>query len=214
GLAISDGGVLAVVPGPALTRAAEQLLNLGTPTPNDAGLVVQPLTGPLASAVGSMTGVLVVDVTPGSPAEGVILPGDLIETVDDAPAGTPETLLLRMARSAPGSVLRLGVRRNGERVDVDLAFAGAGSMRALPPWPGFTTEASADGARVRAVDAGSPAAAAGLRAGDVITYFAGRPRPTPRDLGPLVSGVEEGQRALVIVERDGRPHALALERPR
>jgi hypothetical protein len=214
GLTVSEGGVLAVVPGPMLVRAAELLLNVGTPTPHDAGLVVQPLTGPLAAAVGAMTGVLVVHVEPGSPADGVVRPGDLIETLDGEPAGTPDTLLLRLARRAPGSDVRLAVRRGGERQEVTLTLGGTGSMRAVPAWPGFTTEAVPTGARVRQVDPGSPAALAGLLPGDTITFFGGVDQPAPREIASLAATVDEGRRVLAIVDRAGRPYALALERPR
>jgi hypothetical protein len=214
GLAVNEGGVLAVVPGPMLARSAERLLNQGTPTPNDAGLIVQPLTGALASAIGAMTGVLVVHVEPGSPADGIIRPGDLIETMNGEPAGMPDTLLLRIARQPPGATLDLGLRRGGERLTAEILLGGTGSMRALPLWPGFAVEADAAGARVRTVDAGSAAALAGLQPGDAITFFAGHDHPTPREITTLAAGIDEGRRALVIVDRAGQPHALALERPR
>lgn len=214
GMVVHDGGGLAIAPAGALLRAADELLNSGPPPASDAGLVVQALTGPLASAVGAVTGVLVVHVEPGSPADGVIEPGDLIESLDGIPAGTPETLLLGIARRRPGASVRLGVRRGATRETVTLELGAAGAMRALPPWPGFTVEAGPTGSRVRAVEPASAAAEAGLEPGDDITYFAGRPAPSPRDVASLAAAVAEGRRVLVIVTRNGRPHALSLQRPR
>ena len=214
GMAVRESGVLAVVPAAVLSRTADALLNAGTPVANDVGLVVQPLTGPLASAVGAMTGVLVVHVEPGSSADGVVRPGDLIETIDGVPVGMPDALLLRLARQAPGTTVSLGVRRGDERRVAVLPLRGASASAALPAWPGFSTEAIPTGTRVRSVETGSAAALAGLLPGDEITLFAGDERPGPRDVERLAAAVDPGQRTLVIVTRGGRPHALALERPR
>jgi len=214
GMLVSESGVLAVVPGASLTRIANELLNAGVPVPNDTGLVVQPLTGPLASAVGAMTGVLVVQVEPGTPADGIVRPGDLIETVDDEPVGQPDALLLRLARATPGATVSLGVRRGADRHVVMLQLGVAGSLRAPPAWPGFTTEAGPNGARVRTVEPGSTAALAGLQPGDDVTLFAGAESPSPREVTRLAAGIEAGRRVLMIVTRGHRPHALALERPR
>lgn len=214
GMAVRESGVLAVVPAAALMRTVDALVEAGTPSPHDVGLVLQPLSGPLASAVGSMRGVLVVQVEPGSPAEGVVRPGDLIESVDGVPVSVPEALLLRLARQPPGSTVSLGVRRGADRRVAMLPLGGPGSMRAPPEWPGFTAEATPSGARVQAVEMGSAAALAGLLPGDEITLFDSEERPSPRDVLRLAADIEPGRRVLVIVSRGGRPHAVALERPR
>jgi hypothetical protein len=163
------------------------------PTPNDVGLVVQPLTGPLASAVGAMTGVLVVHVEPGSPADGVLRPGDLIETVD-GDAG-------RIARRAPAADRAPGARHDGQprraarrRAPGGRAAArGPGSMRTVPEWPGFTTETSPAGARVRASRRDRRPRWPACCAGDEITLFGDEERPSPRDVERLAAAVEPGR---------------------
>ena len=57
--------------------------------------------------------VLVMQVTPGSPAEaaGVLL-GDVIESVDGAPIKGVDDARVRI-KGAPGTMVALGLRRNG-----------------------------------------------------------------------------------------------------
>jgi serine protease Do len=63
--------------------------------------------------------------------------------------------------------------------------------------------ADAKGALVNAVEPDSPAAKAGLRAGDVITAIEGRRVETPRDLAAGVADVAPGRTATLAVLRDG-----------
>lgn len=51
----------------------------------------------------------------------------------------------------------------------------------------------------------SPAAEAGLKAGDVITNFAGQPVETSKDLFKYLADFEEGQKVNVVVSRKGKP---------
>ncbi|WP_027285073.1 DegQ family serine endoprotease [Rubritepida flocculans] len=64
------------------------------------------------------------------------------------------------------------------------------------------------GALVSAVQPGSPAARAGLRAGDVVTAVEGRSVATPRDLAAAVAELAPGRSATLRLLRDG----AALER--
>ena len=68
--------------------------------------------------------------------------------------------------------------------------------------------ADAKGALVNAVEPESPAARAGLRAGDVITAIDGRRVETPRDLAAGVADVAPGRSATLAVLRNG----TAMER--
>ena len=64
------------------------------------------------------------------------------------------------------------------------------------------------GALVASVTADSPAAGAGLRAGDVILSFDGEALDAMRDLPRLVAGVESGTEAEIEVWRDGHRKTL------
>ena len=67
-----------------------------------------------------------------------------------------------------------------------------------------------DGAFVGRVTAGSPAAVAGLRAGDVITEFAGQPIYADRDVHRVMAGVGYDQSLDVLVWRDGQTLKLTV----
>lgn len=67
-----------------------------------------------------------------------------------------------------------------------------------------------DGVLVSSVDEDSPAARAGLRAGDVIVKLDGRKVADASDLGQAVARMEPGVEATLTVQRDGRPLDLKV----
>jgi putative serine protease PepD len=64
------------------------------------------------------------------------------------------------------------------------------------------------GAQVASVTAGSPAAEAGLEAGDVITSFDGDPISSAEDLTSAVSTMSPGDEVGITYTRDGETHAV------
>ena len=66
------------------------------------------------------------------------------------------------------------------------------------------------GAFVDGVENGSAAARAGIRPGDVITRFNGRPIGSSSDLPPIVGALPPGTRATVTVQRDGKPRDIVV----
>ncbi len=66
------------------------------------------------------------------------------------------------------------------------------------------------GALVTGVEPGSPAAAAGLRTGDVIVALDGTPIARSAELPARVAGMAPGQRASLEVLRDRRPQTVAI----
>jgi putative serine protease PepD len=75
---------------------------------------------------------------------------------------------------------------------------------------GVRIEDVAGGARVRQVTPHSPAAAAGLKAGDVVTAFDNKPVTSADDLTALVSAAKAGQKVTVDVRRDGSTKHLPI----
>ncbi|MFM7136905.1 MAG: YidC/Oxa1 family insertase periplasmic-domain containing protein [Planctomycetota bacterium] len=67
----------------------------------------------------------------------------------------------------------------------------------------LATDAVAEGCRIGVVGAGTPAAIAGLRPGDVITAVAGAATADPVALADVLAGLRPGQRATVSYVRDG-----------
>ncbi|HVM19559.1 MAG TPA: PDZ domain-containing protein [Egibacteraceae bacterium] len=65
-------------------------------------------------------GVRVLRVMPGSPAEGVLAPGDVITAVGDRPVTVEQDLRTAVARAGSDETVRLGFERDGEQLDADL----------------------------------------------------------------------------------------------
>src|SRR5205085_10705891 len=66
------------------------------------------------------------------------------------------------------------------------------------------------GALVSTVESGGPAEKAGVKPGDVIVLFNGKPIDRSSELPPLVAAAKPGSKATVEVWRDGKKQTLAL----
>ncbi|MFM8379094.1 MAG: YidC/Oxa1 family insertase periplasmic-domain containing protein, partial [Planctomycetia bacterium] len=79
-------------------------------------------------------------------------------------------------------------------------------------WSGYlghlALEAVGDGCRVGVVGAGTPAAAAGIEAGDVITRVDGTATPDPAALAKALQATKAGRRVPIEVVRAGSPRAV------
>ena len=79
------------------------------------------------------------------------------------------------------------------------------------PYLGVTTAAHPDGAEIQSVRPGSPAEAAGLEAGEVITRVDGRPVQDPDDVAEAVSANDPGNRIEVEVSDGGGERTADVE---
>ncbi|MGH2743065.1 MAG: S1C family serine protease, partial [Thermoleophilaceae bacterium] len=79
------------------------------------------------------------------------------------------------------------------------------------PFLGVTSAPHPAGAEIQGVTPGSPAAGAGLQAGDVITGVDGAPVSDPDDVSQAVSGLEPGDQVEVEVMRDGERRTFDVE---
>src|SRR5580704_2430777 len=89
------------------------------------GVMIQNLTPDLATAfkLDRTNGALVGDVSPDSPADKAGLKsGDVITQLNGQPIEDASQLKLRVAESAPGSKVQLGVNRNGESKTFDVTL--------------------------------------------------------------------------------------------
>jgi serine protease Do len=201
------------------------------------GVMIQNLTPDLATAfkLDRTTGALVGDVSPGSPADKAGLKsGDVITQLNGQPIEDASQLKIRVAESAPGSTVQLGVNRNGEAKTFDVtlgtlpenkvakadersgnerseALAGVGvadldqDTRAQLNIP-----AQVQGAVITEVAPDSAAYQAGLRTGDVITELNRKPVKNAQD---AIADTEKpaGNQTLVKVWTKAGSHYLTVE---
>ena len=166
----------------------------------------------LGTALTEIGGVLVVEaVFAGSPAERAgVLVGDVVTAIDGTQIDEIAELRSAVEAVAPGDTYALTVRGGGttrvvhvERTEPDDSFWRSDMLRtlalglmlanrpggvALPPsLLGELLEETPDGLRVFAVFPGSPADAAGLRAGDYVLAIEGHPMRSLEDLVALMT---------------------------
>jgi serine protease Do len=168
-----------------------------------------------------VTGAVIVEVTAGSPAEQAGLQaGDIITAVDGQPVDAENDLASRITAHQPGDTVSLTVERSGEEArdvsvtlgaqaeDENAAYLGVRYTSSLPgtqgmpfqPFRSFpfgelpfsSPEGDISGVIVQQVVEGSPAEAAGLQAGDVITALDGNPVESAQALTESIAGHTPG----------------------
>ena len=157
----------------------EQLLKYGSVKRGQLGVSMYTVTPDIAHSLGlpSATGALVSQVVEGSPADKAgIRTGDVITSVNGQPVKSNSELRNTIGLRRVGDKVDIGLVRDGKPVKVTAVIADTATEPGGAPASihkslegaqlGDAPEAG--GALVRTVEAGSAAAQAGLRAGDVV----------------------------------------------
>ena len=185
-------------------------------------MTIQPVDEEIAEGLGldGEAGALVASVVPGSPAERAGLrPGDVIIGFAGEEVESPKSLTRYAATVKPGTKTEIEVWRDGERETLEVAMGrspsdpvaaraethekkarlGIALAELTPESRGrFRIDENVAGGLVVKVDPAGPAAAKGLRPGDVIIGIGRRP----------VDDVDGAMRAIEAAKKDGRGNIL------
>jgi serine protease Do len=205
----------------------EQILKHGKVVRGYIGIGIQEVTPALAKAfnVPPEKGALISSVEPDSPgAKAGLQRGDVIVELDGQPVTGPNTLRLKVATLAPGSVVHLKLLRNGQPKDVTLtlgespsskAAANAGAPAEHDTLRGIQVDqltpdvrqqlglgANVKGVVVTNIANNSPAADSALQPGDVIEQINRQPVNSVSDYDRLAT--EAGNEpAVLLINRKG-----------
>jgi Do/DeqQ family serine protease len=196
-----SAGIGFAIPIDRARRIAEDLIAHGEVREGYLGISVADLPPREGAVDGAPSGVQIVAVDPGSPGgRAGVRRGDVVEAVDGFPLQSAEEFRFRMRDLAIGTTARLELSRGGKRVAipvaaVELSAARAGELVQSRVGIAVGEERTRAGSLLvlRRVVRGSPAAQAGLQAGDLV-----------REVNSAeVSTVAEFQRAAARARRSG-----------
>jgi len=172
-----------------------------------AGLLGVSLAAPLYTAEP-----LIRACRPGSPAaEAGLQQGDRIVEIEGRPVRRAAEAKQEISRRYAGEKLHLAVMRKDQRLEFDVELVA----RLLPyehPFLGILPrrDKGAPGVTVRYVYPESPAAAAGLRPGDVVVSLAGEPAADRHALAAQLSRYKPGQTLTLRRQREGREQEVEI----
>ncbi len=115
-------GISFAIPSKLAQEISEHLIKFGSVPRGWLGAGTRPLTAYIAERLGleDTRGVIVVQITPGSPAEKAgLLPGDVIRQWEGQPVSTPHDLRLAAGQTKIGSTVKLSIIRNGAERTVE-----------------------------------------------------------------------------------------------
>jgi len=183
---LASEGLAFATPVHVLEPLIQELKTCGEVRRGWLGIVCAPVSPP-EPAAGAREGALVLEVVAGSPAESCGLrPGDVIVACEERPVRAPADLMERVRARTVGHKVSLKVLRDGRADKVEATLARCvvpctrpDDLTALvrqalgAPWIGVVPLEPAragpgPGVELDQVVPGSPAAASGLRRGDVI----------------------------------------------
>jgi Do/DeqQ family serine protease len=116
-------GIGLAIPASMAKSVMEQIIASGTVTRGWIGVELQPITPALAESfkLGTLQGVIINGVLDGGPADkGGIKPGDVLVSIDGKPIVDPQSVLNAVTGIAPGSAVKVRLKRKGQ--DVELAI--------------------------------------------------------------------------------------------
>lgn len=158
-------------------------------------------------------GARITRVTEGSPAAAAgLATGDIVTTAAGRPISSYVGLTRAIQARKPGERLPLVILR-GETVhefEVEIGERPIAQLSTAVPatWFGAAAERATGGVRITDVTEGSPAAAAGLENGDILTSFGGEPVATPEVLTEVVRMHRPGDRVPMETLRSGERRSL------
>ncbi|TCO77726.1 trypsin-like peptidase domain-containing protein [Chromatocurvus halotolerans] len=230
-------GLSFAIPVSVVRSVVEQLKESGSVSRGWLGVTIQDVDRNLAESfeLDRPMGALIAQLAPGGPAEGAgFEPGDVIIEFAGQPVETSADLphvvgLLRPGTEVDAVIVREGKRRTisvtvgGLDAGDDLAAAASGAASGDEGKLGILCENAAPdvlerwglsgGVLVRNVEPGSPAADAGIRAGDVITMLANQPVQDLDTLRDVTASLRAGASVPVRLIRRGAPLFIGLRVP-
>ena len=192
------------------------------------GARIQPVTDDIAEAVGldKSRGAMIGAIDAASPAaQAKLQPGDVILAFDGKPIERSRQLPRLVADTAPETVVKLSVWRDGKDQEVEIKVAALNPNRPAPPPPEpekpkpppsidalglkltkltaelrkqFSLPETAKGVVITEVPQNSPGAAQGLRPGDLVVAVG----------HDAVRSLEEMQQKVAAAKKSGRKNAL------
>lgn len=208
GLGGGNDGIAFAVPTRIMLYVAQQLREHGEVRRGRTGAIFGSLNAKRAQALGLriVRGAVVDDVAPGSPAERAgLMRNDVITRIEDRPVANAGSVQAGVGVAAPGSTLRIVYLRDGREASASLAVEVDSAPRVAVGRSVVVALGGQFGDRdgvlvVLAVEAGSPAATAGLRAGDVVQAVG---RHEVADRAALAAAVGDGSRPITLTLRRG-----------
>jgi len=199
------------------------------------GIMIQDITPELAKSFGlkSSKGVIIADVVKGSPADQATLRrGDVILRFNGKEIENAHMLSQSAAATAPNTSVKIDLLRNGQEETVSLTVGTMpeGTAQTTPAeeqkeegaW-GMTVqelteplarqlelEPATTGVVISDIQEGSPAAAAGLRPGDLITEVNRQAIKNLNDYQQALKQVKKGENLLLLVQRGGGAFYVVL----
>jgi Do/DeqQ family serine protease len=228
-------GIGFAIPAAMARNVMDQLIDQGSVRRGQLGVMAQTIDSALARSLGlkEVRGALVSDIAPSSAAERAGLRrGDVILAVDAQPVADSNALRNRIASTKPGTEVTLRVVRDGREQALKATLGELAGSGNEAPDRSQGSDRGAFGLRVeplnreRARELGvradggvvitgvapeSPAARAGLRAGDVIETVDGKPVTNPGEFRQSLN-TKSDRPALVLVQRKDRTLFVTLMR--
>ena len=229
-------GIGFAIPSNLVKEIVAELESNGKVSRGWLGVKIQPLTDEIAESLGleDTRGALVAGIEPGSPAQRAgVKPGDVIVGLNGEMLDEYKDLPRLVAAADAGNESTLQVKRNGETVELDVEIGNmpqedvkvALADDADTPKLGvylaeltpetrqkFRIGQETEGVLVAAVQQGSPAAKAGITAGQVIHMVGQETVQSPEDVITRVQQAAEDNKpsVLLMLEHNGEQRFVAV----
>ena len=167
-------GIGFAIPSNMAVDIIDQLLEFGEVKRGELGIAAQPLTPELANAfdINVRYGVVIGRIRANSPADKAGLQvGDVITTIDDKPVRDVRAVKNSIGLVRLGQRLKLGVIRNGKRINISAVIEELSVGNALLDGAVLAQEVTNNGRPyviIESIEPGSVMDQAGLQAGDII----------------------------------------------
>ncbi|OGH98829.1 MAG: hypothetical protein A2X42_12130 [Candidatus Margulisbacteria bacterium GWF2_38_17] len=227
-------GIGFAIPSNMAKIVMDDLIRYGKITRGWLGVYIQQIDEKLARQLGVKTseGVLVVEVSPGSPAEKAgVKRRDVITSYDGKKVTDPAELRNMVATSKVGQNVKLNIIRNGKEMEItahiELLQEGKAAQKSSPPAQfnklGLKvqplTQDLADklgykglkGVLVSDIEAGSLSDEVGLKPGDLIMEVNQQEVTNTNDFDKAIADIKKGDRLLLLIRREGFSYYVVIE---